>query len=237
MGWLMCEADRQVSNREKQIAEKPFEGKPDFMQHCLEARYSDGKPLTPLQRRAHVTLLIQAGADTTGTALGSILRFLVVEKSVYARAQAEIDAADKAGLLSNPIQYEETRQHLPYFVACIKEGLRLNPPASNLFARVAPKGGKIIDGVYIPEGTEITSHAYAMQRYKGLYGEDAEEFRPERWMESEKKDFEYEAAQFTFGVGPRVCLGKDVAIMEMYKLLPEVSFRNITVVVIIQTNI
>jgi cytochrome P450 len=32
MGWLMCEADRQVSTREKQIAEKPFEGKPDFMQ-------------------------------------------------------------------------------------------------------------------------------------------------------------------------------------------------------------
>ena len=62
-----------------------------------------------------------------------------------------------------------------------------------------------------------------MQRNKELYGEDAEEFNPERWLVSEKRNFEFEAAQFTFGVGPRVCLGKDVAIMELYKLLPEVS--------------
>ena len=62
-----------------------------------------------------------------------------------------------------------------------------------------------------------------MQRNKELYGEDAEEFNPERWMVSQKRDFELEAAQFTFGVGPRICLGKDVAMMELYKLLPEVS--------------
>ena len=93
----------------------------------------------------------------------------------------------------------------------------------NLFARVAPAGGKVIDGHFIPEGTEITSNAYVVQRSRELYGQDAEEFKPERWMESEKKNFEFEAAQFTFGVGPRVCLGKDVAIMELYKLLPEVS--------------
>ncbi|PSN69121.1 cytochrome P450 [Corynespora cassiicola Philippines] len=221
MGWLMCEADRQVSTREKQNSEKPYEGKPDFMQYCLSARYSDGSPLTPVEKRAHVTLLIQAGADTTGTALGSILRFISTVPGIFERCRAEIDAADKAGLLSNPILYEETRQHLPYFVACIKEGLRLNPPATNLFARIAPAGGKVIDGSFIPEGTEITSHAYTVQRDRSLYGEDAEEFKPERWLESEKKAAEYEAAQFSFGMGPRVCLGKDIAIMELYKLLPE----------------
>ncbi|KAF2876442.1 cytochrome P450 [Massariosphaeria phaeospora] len=225
MGWLMCEADRQVSTREKQNAEKTFDGKPDFMQHCLDARYSDGSPLSPSQKRAHVTLLIQAGADTTGTALGSILRFLVTNPPALARARAEIAAADKANHLSTPIQYEETRQHLPFFVACLKEGLRLNPPATNLFARVTPEGGKVIDGHFIPGGTEITSHAYAVQRDTGLYGDDAEVFNPERWMESEKRNFEFEAAQFTFGVGPRVCLGKDVAIMELYKLLPEIVRR------------
>jgi cytochrome P450 len=152
---------------------------------------------------------------------------MAVTKDVINRARQEIDIADKAGRLSTPIQYEETRQHLPFFVGCIKEGLRLNPPATNLFARVAPKGGKVIDGHFVPEGTEITSHAYAMQRDKGLYGDDSESFKPERWLESEKKNFEFEAAQFTFGVGPRVCLGKDVAIMELYKLLPEVSVSRI----------
>ncbi|KAF2106197.1 cytochrome P450 [Lophiotrema nucula] len=226
MGWLMCEADRQVTNRENSNAEKGFSGKPDFMQHCLEARYSDGSPLTPTQKRAHVTLLIQAGADTTGTALGSTLRFILTTPGVWKRAQAEIDKADKNGLLSEPIQYEETRQHLPYFVACIKEGLRLNPPATNLFARVCPKGGKAIDGHFIPEGTEITSHAYTVQRNKELYGDDAERFRPERWFgKPDKKNSEFEASQFVFGVGPRVCIGKDVATMELYKLLPEIVRR------------
>jgi cytochrome P450 len=95
---------------------------------CLDARYPDGSPLTPSQRRAHVTLLIQAGADTTGTALGSILRFLVTDPAAFARARAEIDLAAENGLLSQPIQFEETRKHLPFFIACIKEGLRLNPP-------------------------------------------------------------------------------------------------------------
>lgn len=225
MGWLMSEADRQVTTREMQTKEKPFDGKRDFMQHCLEARFSDGSPLTPTQKRAHVTLLIQAGADTTGTALGSILRYLVTDPSVYARAQAEIDTVDKAGLLSTPIKFEETRQHLPYFVACIKEGLRLDPPATNLFARMTPKEGKIIDGFAVPGGFEVTSHAYTVQRDKAMYGENAEEFDPERWMKDEKRNFELDAGQFTFGVGSRICLGKDVALMEIYKLLPEIVRR------------
>ncbi|CAI6341915.1 unnamed protein product [Periconia digitata] len=225
MGWLMAEADRQVTQREKRNAEEKFKGMPDFMQHCVEARYQDNTPLNPVQKRAHVTLLIQAGADTTATALGSILRFLVATPSSLARLSDDIAQADKAGLLSTPIKYEETRQHLPYMVAVIKEGLRLNPPAPNLFGRVVPAGGKVIDGIFIPGGTEVTTHAYTMQRDTGLYGEDAEVFKPERWLVNDETTLEYEASQFTFGMGPRVCLGKDIAIMEMYKLLPEIVRR------------
>lgn len=193
------------------------------MNSCISARYADGSSLTPSEKRAHCTLLIQAGADTTGTALGSVLRFLVTDPAALKKARDEIVAADQAGKLSTPIMYEETRVHLPYFVACIKEGLRLNPPATNLFARVVPAGGKVIDGHFIPEGTEITSHAYTVQRDVAMYGADAEAFKPQRWLESEQRAFDLDAAQFTFGVGARICLGKDVAIMELYKLLPEVS--------------
>lgn len=62
-----------------------------------------------------------------------------------------------------------------------------------------------------------------MQRDKELYGEDSEAFYPERWLVSERRSHELDALQFSFGVGPRVCLGKDIALMELYKLLPEVS--------------
>ncbi|KAK2735172.1 hypothetical protein FQN55_002262 [Onygenales sp. PD_40] len=224
MGWLMGEADRQVSTREEQIKQGIAIGKPDFMQHCLDARMH-GKPLSAIQKRAHVTLLIQAGADTTGTALGSILRFLITGPEQLKKAQKEIKDADDAGLLSTPVKYEEVRQHLPYFVACIKEGLRLNPPATNLFGRVIGKEGKTVDRFFLPPGTEVTSHAYVVQRDPELYAPDPDAFRPERWLVSEEKANELDAVSFAFGIGPRVCLGKDIAIMEIYKLLPELIRR------------
>jgi cytochrome P450 len=191
---------------------------------CLDARM-DGSPLSPMQKRAHVTLLIQAGADTTGTGLGSTLRFLVMHPTKLDQARKEIEAADKAGKLSSPVKYEEVRVHLPFFVACIKESLRLNPPATNFFARVTPKEGKRIDGFFVPPGTEITSNAFVVQRDPDLYAPDPDSFRPERWLETSEKANELDAASFVFGVGPRVCLGKDIAIMELYKLLPEVSLK------------
>ena len=190
---------------------------------AIDARI-DGEPLTALQKRAHVTLLIQAGADTTGTGLGSTLRFLLTNPEKLALARKEIDSASRAGNLSTPVKYEEVRGHLPYFIACIKESLRLHPPATNLFARVAPPQGKTIEGVFIPPGTEITSNAYVVQRDPELYAPDPEAFRPERWLSSVEKASELDAASFVFGTGPRVCLGKDIAIMELYKLLPEVNY-------------
>lgn len=194
------------------------------MYSCLEARIN-GEPLSQTQKVAHVTLLIQAGADTTGTGLGSTLRFLVLHEQKQKRAQAEIEAADRAGKLSTPVQYEEVREHLPYFVACIKESLRLNPPATNLFARVTPKDGFRLDGHYIPPGVDITSNAYVVQRDPELYAPDPDAFRPERWLEDKDLANTMEASSFVFGMGPRVCLGKDITIMELYKLLPEVSLE------------
>lgn len=187
----------------------------------------NGKSLSPVQKRAHVTLLIQAGADTTGTGLGSVLRFLVTHPDKRAKALNEIQEADSAGLLSTPVKFEEVRHSLPYFVACIKEGLRLNPPATNLFARVVGPQGKKMGDHFLPPGTEITTHAYVVQRDPSFYAPDPHEFRPERWLD-ENKALEMDAVSFVFGMGSRVCLGKDIAIMELYKLLPEVSFRQTT---------
>ena len=224
MGYLMNEADRQVSQREKQVEEGTYKAtQPDFLQWCLEARRF-GLPLTAMEKRAHVTLLIQAGADTTGTALGSTLRYILTTPNVLDKVRAELDAADANGDLSTPILYEETRTKLPYFVACIKESLRLDPPATNLFARTVKKA-QVIDGHLVPAGMDVTSNAYVVQRDPELYAPDPLAYRPERWLESAEKAAIMDAASFTFGMGPRVCFGKDIAIMELYKLLPETVRR------------
>ena len=175
-----------------------------------------------MQKRSHATILIQAGADTTGTALGSTLRFLLTHPSTLSRARQEVETAEQEGRLSIPIQYEEARSHLPYIVACIKESLRLQPSAPNLLPRVIPTGGATISGEFIPAGATITSQAYVVQRDPELYAPDPETYRPERWLEGVEKEREMDGVSFVFGMGPRVCLGKNIVVMELWKLIPEV---------------
>ncbi|KAK9423027.1 hypothetical protein SUNI508_04694 [Seiridium unicorne] len=228
MGYLYAQANQEVSDRETKMTREGdtfYMECPDYLQYCVETRDSvTGQPLTSIQKRAHVTLLIQAGADSTGTALGSTLRFLLLDSRILVKARGKIESADRAKKLSGPIAYEESRQLLPYMGACIKESLRLNPPAPNLFSRVVPPTGKEIDGVQVPADTEVATVSFIVQRDPKLYAPDPEVYRPERWLEADAQEAsEMEASQFVFGVGPRVCLGKDIATMELWKLLPQVS--------------
>jgi cytochrome P450 len=221
-GFLLGQANRLVTERERKMEEKGFSPAKDYLQYALSAQIN-GKPLSPAQKRAHVTLLFQAGTDTVGTAIGSMLRFLLKDPACMTKAVAEIDDARAAGHLSSPIQYEETRSHLPFVVACIKEGIRLNPPATNLFARVSRNGATRVGSTVVPEGAEITTYAYVVQRDPEVFAPDPEVFRPERWLESDERSARMDAASFAWGAGARVCLGKDVAAFEIYKLLPEVG--------------
>ena len=84
--------------------------KPDYLQHTLPAR-TNGKPPSPAQKRAHTTLPSQTGTNTIGTAMGSILRFLLKDPAhAWPRSWREIDAARTTGTLSSPVQYVETRE-------------------------------------------------------------------------------------------------------------------------------
>ncbi|KAK4175766.1 putative cytochrome P450 E-class, group I [Triangularia setosa] len=229
-GYLASQARLAIVQREKEretehlLEEGGGYKVKDYLDYTLDARDSKGEPLVQWEKEGQITLLIQAGADTTGTALGATLRFMLQHPECLEKAREEINVAEEKGLLSTPVLYEETKQHLPYFVACIKEGLRLNPPAPNLLGRVIlEKGGTMIDGVHVPQRAEVCSQSYTVGRDPETYGPDAEEFKPERWLGDDgKHKAEIEAASFVFGMGPRICLGKEIAIMELYKALPEI---------------
>ena len=157
--------------------------------------------------------MLLAGADTTGTAFQAFMRFVMSEPGVYDKLMAEIDAATRAGAISGAMpQYEEVQTHLPYYVACVKEAMRLNPSAPNIFPRLAPKGGLTLFGKYIPEGMEVTCNPWIVHRDRNVFGDDADEFRPERWLE-EGGVPPPEALPHginglvTFLDGPRNCLG------------------------------
>ena len=124
--------------------------------------------------------------------------------------------------MSSPISDAEART-LPYLQAVIKEGLRIWPPAVGLMAKKVPPEGDTIDGMFVPGGTKIGYGGFSVLRNKRVWGDDADVFRPERWLEGKNiKDLEL-AWEVIFNAGRYQCLGKNIALMELNKVFVEVS--------------
>lgn len=186
-----------------------------FLRHGLSREEAEGEALVN----------IIAGSDTTATAIRTTMLYLMSSPQVYRKLAHEIRAAAADGKLSSPITDEEARG-LPYLQAVIKEGLRVFPPVTGLMPTMVPPGGDVICGIHLPEGTEIGWSAFGVQHNKGVYGMDAETFRPERWLEA--KDEEQLRAmnstwELVFKYGKWQCLGRSVALMELNKVFVEVS--------------
>jgi cytochrome P450 len=140
------------------------------------------------------------------------------------RIEAALLAEIKAATLSTPIKDSEARK-LPYLQAVIKEGLRVYPPAQILGYRIVPSGGETINGLFVPEDTLLGYNFFGMTRDPKLWGEDANLYRPERWLTGSEEQLRRMAAntELVFSYGKWQCLGKNVAMMELNKVFVEVS--------------
>ena len=98
------------------------------------------------------------------------------------------------------------------------------PPVAGLMSKEVPPSGDVINNKFVPGGTKIGFGAYGIFRDKEAWGQDAETFRPERWLEvSPEKLKEMDATlELVFGYGRYQCLGKTLAIMELNKIFVEV---------------
>lgn len=95
-------------------------------------------------------------------------------------------------------------ESLPYLQAVINESLRYHSTSSLGLPRIIPVGGSNICGKFFPSGTVVSCPAYTIHREKEIWGDDAEEYNPERWLKKDRK--ELEKAFIPFSVGPRACV-------------------------------
>ena len=177
-------------------------------------------------------LQIMAGSDTTSTAVRSTMLCLMTHPSAYRALQAEIDATVKSGKVpaSPGIVADSVARDLKYLQAAIKEGIRVYPTITEFLPKTVPAEGDTfeLDGkqVFLPGGTNIGYCAWGMHHRKDIFGEDAKIFRPERWLE-ETDGNQLNRMQRTFdlmfGYGKYQCLGKSIAMIELNKLVFEVS--------------
>ena len=126
----------------------------------------------------------------------------------------------RSGNLSRPFPKFVEVNALPYLDACVWEGIRMHPPFALALERIVPEDGITIQGHYLPAGTNVGGSPYVVNRHKETFGQDAELWRPQRWLE---KDMQHknklERSVLTFGAGRRICLGKHIGLMEVKKLI------------------
>ncbi|KAL2799529.1 cytochrome P450 [Aspergillus keveii] len=202
-------------NKEKTIKDR------DFLSGFINALSKD--PSIPKSAlTAWATSNVTAGSDTTSILTRSVFYQLLTHPDKLQRLMDELDQAEQEGRLSEYVSWQEAQQ-LPYLDAVIKEAGRLHPPFGLHLERHVPPEGAVICGTHLPGGTIVGINSWAIHRREDPFGKDADEFRPERWLlcdEAQRRKMG--RALMTFGAGRRVCLGKHISILEMYKLIPSV---------------
>jgi cytochrome P450 len=196
--------ERLVAARRKQRKDQG-----DLMSHIVFAADEKGS-MSDEQMRDELMTLIFAGHETTAHTLTWAWYLLATNRDKLAKAQKEIDETigDRA------IGVDDLR-NLPYLEMCLKESLR-RLPAVWIYAREAQMDLRLGD-YFFPKGAILAISPLATGR-NAKYFDNPLEFRPERWT----REFERQlpkGAYVPFAAGPRVCLGKQFAMMEMRIIL------------------
>ncbi|KAK7720883.1 hypothetical protein SLS63_009666 [Diaporthe eres] len=158
----------------------------DLLDHFISMKEPDGRQATEPSVMAEVGNLIGAGADTAAVGMAVVLGQLVEHPDDLARLRREVDEAYEAlaktsGEGSAELSLREM-EGLPFLSACVQEATRLCPSIVWQLPREAPETGITIAGHYIPPGATLGMSPMAHNRSREIFGDDADEWRPQRWL-------------------------------------------------------
>ncbi|CAN6302364.1 unnamed protein product [Urochloa humidicola] len=162
--------------------------------------------------------LMLAGRDTTGSALSWFFYLLTQNPRVAARILQELQTV-KGTASTTPdgmVTFDpDELGRLTYLHAALCESLRLYPPVPQEL-KEAVAGDVLPCGHEVRAGDKVLVWLYAMGRMEEVWGSDCREFRPERWIEDNGRVRYVPSYRFmSFNSGPRTCLGKDMAFVQL----------------------
>ncbi|CAG7993093.1 unnamed protein product [Penicillium olsonii] len=206
----------------------------DFLARFLEAKNEYPNIVNDNQVFSYTVSNMNAGSDTTAISLRAIIYHTLKNPRVAEILQQELSVAIDEGRISIPVSWRQSQEQLPYLDAVIKEALRLHPAVGLMLERVVPAEGLHLPngGPFLPASTIVGANPWIIHRHP-IFGDDVESFVPERWLKKKTEtdsDFQIrkqtmQRATFTFGSGPRTCIGKNISLLEIYKLIPSLLLR------------
>jgi len=193
----------------------------DLLSKLQAGRDNEGKPMGSEELTAEALTLLIAGSDTTSNSTCAIIYYLALNHHIQERLHKELD--EQLGSEDETVATGDQVKRLPYLDACINEGLRLHSTSSLGLPRIVPEGGMTILGQFFPEGTVVSVPSYTIHRDTSIWGEDTEGYRPERWFERDPADIQKTFNPFS--VGPRGCVGRNLAFLELQIIIASILRR------------
>lgn len=200
----------------RELRANPDPSRIDLLSILARSTYDDGTPL-PEERAISESMGMLVGGHETSAATGAwFMLWLLKRPDVLKKMQDEVLECIRQEGKFDPLKIVE----LPYLNACLNESQRLTPSAVGTMRHLV--GETKIGSLTLPAKTNVLAGAYLIQRRKDIWGEDAEEFRPERWLgEIKPGPFEF----FPFGGGRRACIGSNQARQQLRIIFAEFARR------------
>ena len=186
-------------------------GRKDLLTKMLAIKSEDAR-LSDKAAYLELANFIFAGTDTTSTTLVYLFWELARHPEWQQRLKQELDTHLKGDNLEIPKLIEV--QDLPILEAVTNEALRLHPAAPASLVRVVPRGGRTLNGHFMPENTVVSMQCYTTQRDPHVFP-SPDDFKPERWLDEHNVTDDMRELFMPFSRGTRACLGKSLAIMEL----------------------
>ncbi|KAL1618256.1 hypothetical protein SLS56_010620 [Neofusicoccum ribis] len=223
-GYLHDFTLKQMAARKERAAAGADDHNSDILSKLLAA--SRAKPqLSESDIGFTLTSNVIAGSDTTAVSMSAIVYYLLVTSAAKDRLLRELREKVVAGDVdADGIVPAAVGEKWPFLQAVIHEGMRMHPALGGLLARVVPPAGLRFGENFVPGGAEVGTSPWVIHRNKDIFGDDVETFRPERWLD-EKRKTDMHRFFFGFGGGSRTCVGKNISMLELNKVIPTLFLR------------